>query len=79
MALMEADMFSPAVKKGIEFIKSSKTAYGFGSTQSTVMALKALLKFSQNNKIFDNGVATIYINGQKVHQQRYGKAKINQC
>jgi hypothetical protein len=38
------------LRKGIDFIAKSKNEYGFGSTQSTVLAMKALVEYADYNK-----------------------------
>ncbi|WDF64854.1 MG2 domain-containing protein [Flavobacterium sp. KACC 22763] len=54
IALLKEKEITPEVVKALNFIQSSRTSYGFGSTQSTALALKAITEF---NKLYINTVA----------------------
>ncbi len=55
--------------KNIDFIVKSKSTYGFGTTQSTVLAMKTLLENAKKKKsTVENGTALIYVNGEKVSE-----------
>ena len=62
LALMdwEADK-DKALRKAIDFIGKSKNQYGFGSTQSTVLAMKALVEYANYTKnMGENGEIVLY-------------------
>ncbi|HFA51557.1 MAG TPA: TonB family protein [Bacteroidetes bacterium] len=54
----------------VDFLAGAKTNYGFGSTQATVLALKAMVKhaeiYSQN---WSGGAVAVWVNGQKAGEQ----------
>lgn len=57
------------VSKGIEYILGLRNGGRFGSTQSTSMALKALIEYSKNHKrklIGENNMVTLTIQGKTV-------------
>lgn len=62
-----------AVEKGVQYIVSSRSGYGgFGNTQSTVMALKALTRFANfAKKTEEPGTVEFYVNGRKVASKAY--------
>ncbi|MEO1257315.1 MAG: MG2 domain-containing protein [Bacteroidota bacterium] len=58
------------VSRAVDYLASSKTHYGFGSTQATVLALKALVKHAENTAArTDVGPVAIVVNGQTVAEQ----------
>jgi hypothetical protein len=56
------DQFNEAIQKGVKWISQQRGGYGgFGSTQSTILALKALIAFSAaNKKTAEAGELTLY-------------------
>lgn len=62
-----------AVERGVQFIISSRSGYGgFGNTQSTVMALKALTRFANfAKKTEEPGTVEFYVNGKMVASKTY--------
>jgi hypothetical protein len=66
LALTKAGKKTAELQKAMDFLIGSKTEYGYGSTQSTVMALKALIEFVKlDNKEASDGHFTVTIDGQK--------------
>src|SRR5690606_115253 len=61
------------LNKAVEFIASSRNGYGgFGSTQGTVLALKALTEYAKYSKKTDaDGIVEIYLNGRRVAVKEY--------
>ena len=47
LALLKEKQITKEVSDAVEFIQSSKNAYGFGSTQATALALKAITEFTK--------------------------------
>ena len=67
LALLKEKKITDDVIEIINHIQSSKTSYGFGSTQATALALKAITEF---NKIYLNNdvmkIATMGLNNEPV-------------
>jgi hypothetical protein len=61
------------IQKAANFIVGQRSGYGdFGSTQATVLALKALTAFAEYSKKTDEaGTIEIYVNGNKVNTISY--------
>jgi len=61
------------ISKGIKFLLSKRGNYGgFGSTQSTILALKALTAFAKDSKkTKESGTVTVYVNGKEVATSNY--------
>ncbi|MFK7806484.1 MAG: alpha-2-macroglobulin family protein, partial [Saprospiraceae bacterium] len=70
LALLNGDSESnDAASKAIQFIANSKTAYGFGSTQSTVLCIKALLAFAeQSSNTINEGTIALHINDKLIEE-----------
>ncbi len=57
-----ADLFQPNVKKAIEWIGQQRGGMGgFGATQSTILALKALIAHTKDKKAVNAGEVTLQI------------------
>ncbi len=60
------------INRAIKFLSLAKSSTGFGSTQATVLAMKALSQYSKiNQSIRTAGTFTVYINDKKVGTQTY--------
>lgn len=59
--------------KGVRFLVSSRSAQGgFGNTQSTVLALKALTAYAMfSRRTAESGVLTVDVNGSRVGEKAY--------
>ena len=58
------------IKKAVDYLATAKTHYGFGSTQATVLALKALVKHAENAMAEAAvGPVAVFVNGQKAAEQ----------
>lgn len=72
LAMMKAGTTGPAIQKALDCIIKAKNEYGYGSTQSTVLALKALCEFTkQNNNQPANGTLIVQVNGKRVAEQAF--------
>lgn len=74
MALIKSATSSgDIVNKGVEFIVTSRDSYGgFGSTQGTVLALKALTEYARySKKTEEDGSIEIYVDGHKIATKKY--------
>ena len=71
--LRTTDEYKDEIERGMTYIYSSKNEYGFGSTQSTVLALKALTEYTKKSPIADEtgGEVTLLIDGKKIKNQSY--------
>lgn len=77
LALMKANGQDAALTKAIDFIAKSKTEYGYGSTQSTVLALKALVEYAKTNRFAaDEGTLVVQIGGVRVAEQSFSKKNV---
>lgn len=67
LALLKEKKIADDVVEIIDYIQSAKTSYGFGSTQATALALKAVTEF---NKIYVNNnvmkIATMDLNNEPI-------------
>ena len=67
-----------SVSKAIDFLVKSKTEYGYGSTQSTVLALKALTEYAKTgNTAPAEGRIVVQIDGKRVAEQSYSAKSLN--
>jgi protocatechuate 3,4-dioxygenase beta subunit len=72
LAIMKVEKGLTQLEKVMNFIAQSKTDYGFGSTQSTVLAMKALIEHAQfSTKLNTDGVVKLIIDGNEVAQQAF--------
>ncbi len=68
-----------SLQKAVEFLISQRSGYGmFGSTQGTILALKALTKFAEFSKrTAESGNIEIFVDNKKVAVQHYEKGENN--
>jgi uncharacterized protein YfaS (alpha-2-macroglobulin family) len=59
------------VNKAVAYLAGAKTQYGFGSTQATVLALKALVANAKNIKKNIGGEVELYVNGKSVGKRPF--------
>ncbi len=72
LAMMRLNKHSDKVNKAIAFIQASKDHYGFGSTQGTVLALKAIIEHTKRNKVAPGpGLLVLSVNGKKVAEKKF--------
>ena len=71
LAILKTNKGLNQLTDAIQFIASSKNAYGFGSTQSTVLAMKALVAYAKYAPVdpVDNWVS-VSINGKQVLREK---------
>lgn len=64
-----------SVQKCAEFLRNSRGGYGgFGNTNSTVLALRALVQYAIFSKRTDEaGTIAVYVNGEQVKTKTYDK------
>ncbi len=74
LAMMQDQYSHPELLTAMDFIKNGKTQYGYGSTQATVLAMKALVAYAQKSgDKSETGRLKISINGKKVSAQEYSR------
>jgi uncharacterized repeat protein (TIGR01451 family) len=73
LAMMRTEDYAGEIESAMNYISSSKNEYGFGSTQSTVLALKALTEYTKKSPIADEtgGEVTLLIDGKRIKKQSY--------
>lgn len=72
LAIMKVGKGLTQLEEAMSFIAQSKTDYGFGSTQSTVLAMKALIEHAQfSTKLNTDGVVKLMIDGNEVARQAF--------
>lgn len=72
LALMKSGKKSGPMEKAMEFLFKSKTDYGYGSTQSTVLALKAIIgyvKLDKSNQM--DGSFSVLVDGKKTGDYKF--------
>jgi hypothetical protein len=76
MGLMAYDKgFNGEINKGIEFLVQNRNAFGgYGSTQATILCLKALTQYAKaSKKAGEDGAIEFYADGRKVAEKDYTK------
>lgn len=70
LALLEAGGYTAELQKAVEFLNTQRDGWGgYGSTQSTVLALKAISAYAEKTaKLPDGSIIEIYVNGERAHQ-----------
>ncbi|MCC6722996.1 MAG: carboxypeptidase regulatory-like domain-containing protein [Saprospiraceae bacterium] len=58
-------------EKAVRYLAGAKTQYGFGSTQATVLALKALVANAKNLKKNIGGEVELFVNGKSVGKRPF--------
>ncbi len=72
LALMKSGEKSSALPKAVDYLVKSKSEYGYGSTQSTVMALKALIEYAKiGNQSTADGTLVVMVDGRRVVEQAF--------
>ena len=72
LALMKSNDRGTALSKAMEYLVKSKTEYGYGSTQSTVMALKALVEYAGTGSRTDaGGTLVVMVDGRRAAEQPF--------
>ena len=65
----------PSLRKAAEYLRGARSGYGgFGATNSTVLALRALTRYAAFSKKTDeSGTIQILVDGKKVAEKSYEK------
>ncbi|MCH2043102.1 MAG: hypothetical protein MK212_03100 [Saprospiraceae bacterium] len=72
LAMLKTKGYHQEIRKAVSFIQQGKGHYGYGSTQGTVLALKALLAYAKDGKkAATDGNLALFVNGKKVSDLSY--------
>ncbi len=75
LAMLQGKTEGKPLQNAMDFIISSKTEYGYGSTQSTVLALKALVNFAKKQTAgAADGTLVVQVNGKKAAELDFSKS-----
>jgi alpha-2-macroglobulin-like protein len=67
LAMMKTTGYMKQLATAVASIQGSKDYYGYGSTQGTVLALKAIIGYTKLSKrAAENGIFAVMVNGKKV-------------
>ncbi len=74
LAILQQKNYRKEMEKGVGYLAAAKTGYGFGSTQSTVMALKALTEYAKTywNEV-EKCQVSISVDGEVVVKKKFNK------
>ncbi len=72
LALMQHGGYTSQVQKAISSLSEGKSYNGYGSTQGTVLALKALLEYAKTSKqSAEDGELVVFVNEKRVTSLKY--------
>lgn len=71
LALLKSNGRAASAQAAIKYLAAAKSPYGYGSTQATVLALKALTAHARQFKQSIGGTFALFINGKKVGEQAF--------
>jgi len=72
LAMLQTKSYHKEVQSALKAIQTGKSYYGYGSTQGTVLALKAMLQQAKNSKkASEAGELLVSINGKQVTSIAY--------
>ncbi len=77
LALMEADGHGDAVRKGVEWLDGHRSGFGnWGSTQSTILSLKALTTYAVKGRTTKfPGTVTVVVDGKEIARQDFAAGR----
>ncbi|MFK7947801.1 MAG: carboxypeptidase-like regulatory domain-containing protein, partial [Saprospiraceae bacterium] len=74
LAMMKDNRYGEQIRKANDFLMKARNAYGFGNTQSTVMALKAIVEYAKTaQKSQKGGQVTVYLNDNNIGNFTYSE------
>ena len=72
LALMRSDQFKSELGRAAKYLTAAKTPHGFGSTQATVLGMKALTTYAKTiNKEARDGSISMFVNDKKILTKKY--------
>lgn len=73
LAIMQDNESHLELLQAMNYIRNGKSNYGYGSTQATVLAMKAMVTYAQKVDTGQRtGTITVSVNGKKAGKQKYG-------
>lgn len=74
LAMLQARVEGEPLQKALQVLVASKNEYGYGSTQSTVLAMKALVNFAKKQNAGEpDGTLVVRVNGQQATELAFSK------
>lgn len=72
LAMLQSKGYQKEIQTALKAIQGGKNYYGYGSTQGTVLALKAMLQQAKKSKkTSEAGELLVYVDGKQVHSVAY--------
>ncbi len=72
LALLKSQKYLSETKKAVDFLKTCKDYYGYGSTQGTILTLKAFIAHAKANKrTAEDGILVVAVDGKEVARVAY--------
>jgi hypothetical protein len=72
LAILKSKTNFAQAGKAIDYLKGAKDYYGYGSTQATVLTLKALIEYTkQSKRTADDGIIVVLVDGKEVARTAY--------
>ena len=76
LAMLKDNRNGEQIRKANDFLMQARGSYGFGNTQATVMALKAIIAYAKVAQNTDkNGRLTVYLNDDEIAKYDYSEAE----
>lgn len=67
LAMLQSRGYDKAIQQALKAIQGGKNSYGYGSTQGTVLALKAFLEYAKSSKTTaESGELLVFVDNKKV-------------
>ena len=74
LAMLKDDRYGENIRKANDFLMQARGTYGFGNTQSTVMALKAIIEYAKvAQKTDKSGRFSVYLNDELIAKYDYSE------
>ncbi|MGH1337293.1 MAG: MG2 domain-containing protein [Aureispira sp.] len=72
LAMLQSKGYDKNIQSALKAIQGGKNSYGYGSTQGTVLALKALLEYAKGSKkTSEAGDLLVFVDGKQVTSLSY--------
>jgi hypothetical protein len=72
LAILKSKTNFAQAGKAVDYLKGAKDYYGYGSTQATVLTLKALIEYTkQSKRTADDGIIVVLVDGKEVARTAY--------
>ncbi len=72
LAILKNKKGTPQLAQALKFLTEGKTSFGYGNTQATVLAIKAILEYTKYSKRApEAGDLAVYVDGKKVATKHF--------